>query len=173
MAIGLPPMVAPVTWSCGFCPSALPPASLMRAYFAPESDSASNVANGPPQVVSTPILMAPAGRGGRGRGSDAPDDDEFPTPHPTSARTAALTTAATCIGRPTGSWSSSLTLLFPGVERPVPPRGESTDNRLTIVRMIGITFLGVKGRDMSVTSTLRADRATGRDAPAVPARHPH
>jgi Branched-chain amino acid transport system / permease component len=47
-------------------PAALPPASCTSAYFAPENASASNRANGPPQVVSTPILsaLAPAAPAG-------------------------------------------------------------------------------------------------------------
>src|SRR5919201_2056811 len=51
-------MFAPVTWSCGPVPAALPPAPCTSAYFAPENASASNSANGPPHVVSTPILIA-------------------------------------------------------------------------------------------------------------------
>src|SRR3954449_8321563 len=108
MLTGLPPAEAPVTWSCGFWPEALAPASLISAYLAPENDSASNVANGPPHVVSTPILIAPAGAeaangppqvgsppswtapGGGGAGAAAveePLEDEllFELPHATSA----------------------------------------------------------------------------------------
>src|SRR3954447_17337035 len=55
---GRPAIVAPVTWSCGFVPAAVPPAFLTSAYLAPEKASASKRAKGPPQVVRTPILMA-------------------------------------------------------------------------------------------------------------------
>src|SRR4051794_27594270 len=96
MATGLTPAVAPVTWSCGFCPSALPPASLISAYLAPDSDSASKVANGPPQVVSTPILIAPSGASaGAAAVSDDEDDEPPPPPQAVSASTAAPMTAAT------------------------------------------------------------------------------
>ena len=59
--MGLPPAVALVTCASGACPCAVPPASCTSAYLAPEKDSFSNVANGPPHVVRIPILMAPAG----------------------------------------------------------------------------------------------------------------
>src|SRR4051795_13594077 len=93
-------MVAPVTWSWGLVPSALPPASLTRAYLAPDSDSASNVAKGPPQVVSTPILMAPSGAlAGAAADCDAEDDDEPPPPpQAASASAATVATAATLPG---------------------------------------------------------------------------
>src|SRR5919201_6001939 len=58
--IGCPATVAPVTWFCGPWPAALPPAHLTSAYFAPEYDSASNGANGPPHVVRMPILTGVA-----------------------------------------------------------------------------------------------------------------
>src|SRR3978361_1077591 len=98
MLIGLPPAVAPVTWSCGWVPLALPPASLTSAYLAPENDSASNVANGPPQVVRTPILMAPAAAEGAAAavvGALDDDEDELPPLHATSAKAATLAIAAT------------------------------------------------------------------------------
>src|SRR3954447_18335144 len=96
MATGLPPAVAPVTWSCGPVPSALPPASLIRAYLAPDSDSASKVANGPPQVVSTPILIAPSGAfAGAAAVSDDEDDEPPPPPQAARASIAAPTTATT------------------------------------------------------------------------------
>src|SRR5438270_13777363 len=55
---GRPAIVAPETPACGALPVALPPAPLISAYFAPENASASNRANGPPHVASTPILIA-------------------------------------------------------------------------------------------------------------------
>src|SRR5829696_5959562 len=93
--MGVSPTVASVTWSCGSVPSALPPASLISAYLAPDSDSASKVANGPPQVVSTPIWMAPSGAsaGAAALSEDDPDDDETPPPQAASASIPALTTA--------------------------------------------------------------------------------
>src|SRR5436305_15327662 len=99
MLIGLPATVAPVTWSCGFSPWALPFPSLIRAYLAPENDSASNVANGPPQVVRTPILIAPAGADAGAAAvcePPPPDDALLPEllPHATSASAATAATAA-------------------------------------------------------------------------------
>src|SRR5215211_1896284 len=98
--MGVSPTVASVTWSCGSCPSALPPASLMSAYFAPDRDSASKVANGPPQVVSTPIWIAPSGASAGGAAvSDEPDDEPpLPPPHAASTSIAAPTNAAVVPG---------------------------------------------------------------------------
>src|SRR3569623_2520295 len=133
MAIGLPATVAPVTWSCGFVPSALPPASLSCAYFAPDSDSASKVANGPPQAVSTPILIAPSGAlAGAAAVSDDEDDEPPPPPQAVSASTAAPTTAATLPG-PASRFLEFLIdspALAEGRREPLP--FHSTDNRLTI-----------------------------------------
>src|SRR3954465_5182973 len=57
MLIGCPPALAPLTVSCGLPPADVPPPSLTSAYLAPEKASASNSANGPPQVVRMPTLM--------------------------------------------------------------------------------------------------------------------
>src|SRR5919112_6563060 len=99
MASGVSPTFAPVTWSCGWVPSALPPACSISAYLAPENDCASNVANGPPQVVSTPILIAPSGASAGAAAVSEPDDDEPPSPlQAATASITALTTAATLPG---------------------------------------------------------------------------
>src|SRR3954469_4707701 len=95
MVIGLSGPVAPVAWSCGFWPGALAPASLMRAYLAPENDSASNVANGPPQVVSTPILMASAGADAGAAAVDEPPEAELPLEPPHAAMASAAAVATT------------------------------------------------------------------------------
>ena len=85
-----------MTWSWASVPSALPPACSIRAYLAPENDWASKVANGPPHVVSTPILIAPSGASaGAAADSDDPDDEPPPPPQAASASIAALTTATT------------------------------------------------------------------------------
>src|SRR5205085_11495054 len=55
---GRPAIVAPDTPAWGPVPSDLPPASLTKAYLAPENASFSNRANEPPQVARTPILIA-------------------------------------------------------------------------------------------------------------------
>src|SRR5689334_18859169 len=96
MLIGLPATVAPLIWSCGFWPWALAPASLIRAYFAPEKDSCSKVANGPPQVVSTPTLMASAAADGALAAVDEPPDAELLPlpPHAASVSAAAAATTA-------------------------------------------------------------------------------
>src|SRR3954452_25167720 len=145
MLIGLPATVAPLTWSCGFLPEALGPASWMSAYWAPENDSPSNVANGPPQVVSTPILMAPAGADAGAAALEEPLDTEFCSepPHATSASAAAVSTTAALPGVPCHVRSQ---LLEFRIDAPA-PRAEGrreplhlgpTDNRLAIPGMIGI-----------------------------------
>src|SRR5690242_8708518 len=95
MLIGFPATVAPDTWSCGLVPWVFAPASLTRAYLAPEKDSCSKVAKGPPQVVRTPILMAPAGADGAAAAvwlDEALPD--LPPPQPTSASAATVPTTA-------------------------------------------------------------------------------
>src|SRR4051794_41754230 len=105
----------------------------MSAYLAPDSDSASKEANGPPQVVSTPILIAPSGAlAGAAAVWDDEDDEPPPPPQAARASIAALTTTTT---RP-GPASRFLEFL---IDSPAPAEGRreplpfrSTDNRLTI-----------------------------------------
>src|ERR671933_2612339 len=58
--IGWPATDAPRTVLCGLLPAGFPPAHLTSAYFAPENDSFSNSAKGPPHVVRMPILIGVA-----------------------------------------------------------------------------------------------------------------
>src|ERR687885_2488863 len=66
--IGWPATDAPRTVLCGLLPAGFPPAHLTSAYFAPENDSFSNSAKGPPHVVRMPILIGVA--------ADRPADDD-------------------------------------------------------------------------------------------------
>src|SRR5919109_221978 len=85
--IGRPATSAPLTPSCGPVPCACPPAFWIRAYFAPEKDCSSNTANGPPQVVSMPILIGPFS-------PPPPSSPSSPQPVPTSTATRAATARA-------------------------------------------------------------------------------
>src|SRR6476469_8587975 len=134
MATGVPPTVAPFTWSWASVPSALPPAFSIRAYLAPENDCASKVAKGPPQVVSTPILIAPAGASaGAAAVSDDLEDELPPPPQAASTSIAALATATTA-PRPLSRLlefliDSPAPWRWSGVRR---PHRIPTDNRLAI-----------------------------------------
>src|SRR3954447_19822716 len=98
-ATGLPATVAPVTWDWGAPPDDLPSAFLIRAYLAPENDSASKRANGPPQVVRTPIVIClpPPPDGAPVVVSPPPPELFFSPPHP-AARATTATSAISAIG---------------------------------------------------------------------------